>query len=86
MGYYLMIAAGLIGPFFLVKYRESIGDMMGEADWMKKVGGVYNVVFIVAVIIFFWTIAEMTGTTSILFAPLRKLSPGFQPEAAAPTF
>ena len=63
MGYYLLIGVGLIGPFFMIKYREMIGDMMGEADWMRKVGGVHYVVVIVALVIFFWTPAEMTGTT-----------------------
>lgn len=85
MGYSLLIAAGLIGPFVLITYRERIGDMIGEADWMRKVGGVYYVVVYVAVIIFFWTLAELTGTTSVLFAPLRSLSPAFQP-LSSPTF
>ncbi len=85
MGYYLMIAAGLIGPFVLIKYRESLGNMMGEAEWMRKVGGVYNVIIIVAILIFFWTIAEATGTTEIMFGSLRNLSPGFQPQVT-PSF
>ena len=78
MGYYLLIATGLIGPFVMMYYRETIGDMIGEADWMRKVGGVYMVVIIVALFIFFWTLAEMTGTTSILFSPLKGLFPGQQ--------
>ncbi len=81
MGYYLLIGTGLVGPFVMMKYREQIGDMFGEAEWMKKVGGVYNVVNIVAMIIFFWTLAEATGTTTVLFAPLRYLSPAFQQQA-----
>jgi hypothetical protein len=85
MGYYLLVAAGLIGPFFLMMYREAVGNIVGEADWMRKVGGVYNVIVIVALIIFFWTLAEVTGTTTILFTPFRYLSPGFQPQAT-PTF
>ena len=78
MGYWLLIVVGLVGPFFLIKYRESIGDMIGEAEWMKKIGGVYNVILIIAIVIFFWTIAEMTGTTGILFSPLKSLFPGFR--------
>ena len=85
MGYYLMIAIGLIGPFVMIKYRETIGDLFGEADWMRKVGGVYNIVLIVALIIFFWTIAELTGTTSVLFAPLRSMMPGLN-HSPEPTF
>ena len=85
MPYYLLIAIGIIGPVFLIIYRETIGDTIGEADWMRKVGGVYNVIVIVALLIFFWALADVTGTTSILFGPLRYLSPGFNP-APPPTF
>ena len=62
----------------MFKYRERIGDAVGEADWMRKIGGVYAVVMIVALVIFFWSIAELTGTTSVLFAPVRLLFPGFR--------
>ena len=85
MGYWLLIAIGLIGPFFLIKYRESIGDTIGEAAWKKKVGGVYTVVLIVALLIFFWTIAEVTGTTGVLFSPLKSLFPEFR-QQPSPTF
>ncbi|MSR86974.1 hypothetical protein EXS70_02265 [Candidatus Peribacteria bacterium] len=81
MGYYLLLAAGLIGPFVLIYYREMVGNMFGEADWMRKVGGVHYVIVYIAMIIFFWTLAEATGTTSILFAPMRSLSPAFQHQA-----
>ena len=76
MGYYLLLAIGFVGPFFLMKYREPLGDTIGEAEWMKKVGGVYNVIVIVACVIFFWTLAQATGTTGVLFGPLRGLFPG----------
>ena len=80
MGYYLLIATGLIGPFCMLVYREQLADLIGEADWMRKVGGVYNVIFIAAFVIFFWALADVTGTTGVLFAPLRSLSPAFQPQ------
>jgi heme/copper-type cytochrome/quinol oxidase subunit 2 len=60
-----MVVAG-----FMIKYRERIGDTVGNADWMKYVGGVYNLIVISAVFIFFWSIASLTGTTDIFFAPL----------------
>ena len=66
---------GMIGSFFLMKYREKVGDMIGEADWMTKVGGVYNVIVIVGVIIFFWSLAEITNTTQILIRPLLYILP-----------
>lgn len=85
MSEYLLFAVGLVGPFFLIKYREKIGDMIGEATWMKKVGGIHNVIIIVALLIFFWTIAEMTDTTGILLSPIKSILPGLQ-EEAAPVF
>ena len=81
MGYYLLLAAGLIGPFCMMYYRERIGDMIGEAEWMRKVGGVYNVVVFIALFIFFWTLAEATGATDILFSPLKSILPGLQQQA-----
>ena len=67
---------GIVGSFFLVRFREQIGNILGEAEWMNKVGGVYNVVVLIAIILFFWSLAELTGTTSLLFAPLRFFIPG----------
>ena len=60
-----MIAAGL-----MIKYREQIGDSLGDAEWMRYVGGVYNFIIILAIFLFFWSIAALTGTQHILFAPL----------------
>lgn len=67
---------GIVGSFFLLRYREAIGDMFGEAEWMRKIGGVYNVVVIISIVLFFWCLAELTGTTHILFSPLLWLVPG----------
>lgn len=76
---------GIVGSIFLIKYRERAGDMLGEAEWMKKVGGIYNLLIIVGIVIFFWSVAELTGTTGILFGWLPNLIPGLRQEAA-PTF
>jgi hypothetical protein len=78
MGTFLSLV-GIVGSLFLIKYRERVGEMIGEADWMTKIGGVYNFVVIVAVFIFFWSIASLTGTTGILFKPLLYIIPGIQP-------
>ena len=67
MGTYLLYAAGLIGPFFMIMYRESIGNLMGEPAWTKMFGGIYAVVVFVAIAIFFWTVAELTNSTSVMF-------------------
>ena len=75
---FLFSLLGIIASFFMFKYRERIGDTIGEADWMRKVGGIYGVVMILALVIFFWSVASLTGTTSVLFAPLLLLFPGFR--------
>ena len=59
----------------MVIFREAIGDMTGEADWMRKVGGVYYVVVYAAVFIFFWSISTLVGTNEIFLAPVRWLIP-----------
>ena len=72
----LLPLIGIVASFVLVKYRASIGDMLGEAEWMRKVGGVYHVVVITAIFIFFWSIASLTGTTHIFLKPITFLFTG----------
>ncbi|UPA22313.1 hypothetical protein K8942_04655 [Candidatus Peribacteria bacterium] len=67
---------GIILSIFMLKYRERIGDFMGEADWMRYTGGVYNFVILLAIFIFLWSLATMTGTTDALFMPFLYLLPG----------
>ncbi len=61
---------GIIASVVLVIKREAVGDLFGEAEWMQKVGGVYNVVIACAIFIFFWSLAYMTGTMDVLFSPI----------------
>ena len=67
---------GIILAFFMLKYRERLGDTIGEAEWMQKVGGVYMMIIIAAIVIFLVSVATLTGTSDILLAPLRFLVPG----------
>jgi hypothetical protein len=76
---------GIVASFFLLKYRERVGDAIGEADWMKKVGGVYMIIIIFSILLFFWSVASLTGTTDVLFGPLRHIIPGLYPVEEAPT-
>lgn len=81
----LLSLIGIVGSFFVIKYREPLGDMVGEAPWMKSVGGIYNVLVIASVFLFFFSIAYLTGTTDIFFGWLRYLIPGQQnPPPTAP--
>ena len=76
---------GIVGSLFMLKYREKIGDMIGDAPWMSKIGGVYGVVIIISLVIFFWSIAELTGTTDVFFRPLLFLLPGTRGAMQQPT-
>lgn len=78
---YLLGIIGIVGAFFMIKYREWLADVIGEAEWMKRIGGVYVVIVLAAVIIFFWSLAEMTDSTYLLFSPLKYLFPGMNGEA-----
>ena len=69
---------GIVGILFgyaIIRYREAIGNALGDPDWAAKVGGIYNLLIIVGILIFFWSLAYMTGTLGILFAPLMMIFP-----------
>ncbi len=79
---FILSMLGVVGSFFMIYYRETIGDMMGEAEWMRAVGGVHVIVVLIAIFIFFWSLAEMTNTKELLFTPILWLFPG---SGGAPT-
>lgn len=66
----------IIGSFFMVKYRERIGDMVGDPDWAGPVGGVYNLIVILAIVFFFCGVAMLTGTGDLLLKPIVEVVPG----------
>lgn len=66
---------GLVGSIALVIYRERVADSIGAGEWMEYVGGVYNFVIIVAVFIFFFSLATLTGTLDFFLAPVRWILP-----------
>ncbi|OGJ54860.1 hypothetical protein A3D11_00840 [Candidatus Peribacteria bacterium RIFCSPHIGHO2_02_FULL_49_16] len=72
---YILPIIGMVFSFLLMKYRERIGDVIGEAEWMRKIGGVYYVIVYAALLIFFWSLAELTGTTDIFLKPLMLILP-----------
>lgn len=80
---------GLVLSFFMIKYRERVGDMMGEAEWMRSVGGVYMVVIGLAIFIFLWSLAALTNTLDIFLWPLVMFIPGASrstPPPSSPAF
>lgn len=79
MGRIFLGLIGIIFGFCLAKYREQVGDMLGDPTWVGKVGGIYNLLIIVGILIFFWSLAYMTGTEQILFAPIVSIFPQAAP-------
>jgi len=74
----MRIILGIIGiacSVALIIYREQVGGMLGEPAWADKIGGIYNLVVIIGVLIFFWSIAYMTNTQDMFFAPLMYILP-----------
>lgn len=70
---FVSIVNSLIGmslAFLFIRYREAIGNMIGEPDWAIKIGGIYNVMILLGILMFFWSIASITGTTDVLFYPI----------------
>lgn len=73
---------GMICSYIMIRHRQALGDMMGEADWMRKIGGVYMVMVFLGVLVFFWSVAYMVNTLDIFFYPLLYLIP--LPQSVAP--
>ncbi|MDD5103639.1 MAG: hypothetical protein PHX93_04520 [Candidatus Peribacteraceae bacterium] len=66
---------GIVCSILLIKYRERTAEMLGAGEWMEYLGGVYNVIVIAAVFLFFFSIAALTGTLDFFLAPVRWLLP-----------
>ena len=73
---------GIICSIMMIVQRERVADMIGSGAWMDYVGGVYNVVLLSAILLFFFSIAAMTGTLGVFLAPIRFLLPHPQDSSA----
>ena len=72
------IFGGILGIVFgilMVKYREQVGNAIGEPEWANKVGGIYNVVIILGILMCLWGLAALTNTQDFLFAPILSFFP-----------
>lgn len=72
---YVLPILGIVFSVALIKYRERVGDVFGEPDWLRPVGGIYLALVYLAVFIIIWSIATLTGTTDVLFGPVLWLFP-----------
>lgn len=66
---------GIALSYLMVRHRQWVGDLFGEAEWMSAIGGVYNMVIILAAFLFFWSLAYLTGTTTLFLTPILWLIP-----------
>lgn len=66
---------GIVCSVVIITYRERTAEMIGAADWMEYLGGVYNVVILVGILLFFFSVAALTGTLGLFLSPIRLLLP-----------
>lgn len=71
----LLSLIGIVASFFMIKYREALGNMIGEPEWARHFGSMYNVVVIIAVLLLFWSIAALTNTQDVLLRPVLWILP-----------
>ena len=64
---------GIVASYFMVKKRDAVADTIGEAEWMRKIGGVHLCVVYCAILLFFWSVAALTGTQDVFLAPIKLL-------------
>ncbi|MDD5623394.1 MAG: hypothetical protein PHI23_01645 [Candidatus Peribacteraceae bacterium] len=76
--YHVLGIIGIIGSITILKYRERVSEMIGESSWMLSIGGVYNFIIILATLLFFFSVAMLTGTTGYFLTPLKYLLPGLK--------
>jgi len=66
---------GMLAGIAMIKFREPIGEMFENSDWTKYFGGPYNFIIVVGILMFFFSLAKMTGTAGFFLSPLRLLFP-----------
>jgi len=63
----------IVASFFLLKYRVNVVATTGKFGWCEKYlgdGGTYRFMVICSILLFFWGVANLTGTEDILMSPL----------------
>ena len=65
MDRYLVLIAGILVAFLLLKYRVQIKHFMGDVPWAQKVfgsGGTYTLIMLLAFASFFGSLMYFLGT------------------------
>ncbi len=69
----------LLAAYGLIRYRLKVVEVFGKVEWAEYYlgrGGTYNLVVIIAVLLFIWGLASITGTLPLLLSPLGGLRAG----------
>jgi len=70
-GFILIVIAIL-----MIMFREHAGNMLGQAGWMEKLGGVYMVMIYVGMLLFFLGLIMLFGLTEVALGPIFNFIPG----------
>jgi hypothetical protein len=70
MGQTLIGFLGLIVAIIFIRYRRIVGDMFGNAQWMLRIGGIHNIVIIVAILLTLWSLLMIFHLEEVFFIPL----------------
>lgn len=70
MGQTLLGLVILALAIVMIRYRRIVGDMCGNAQWMLKVGGIHNLVIIVAIFMVLLSLLMIFHLTDVFFVPL----------------
>ncbi|MBU0458902.1 hypothetical protein KJ652_04595 [Patescibacteria group bacterium] len=73
MGQFFLGLFGAILSMLALKYRRAVGDMFGETEFVSKVGGIYNLVIMVATFAFMYSLLVMFGLTDVVMLPFTGL-------------
>jgi len=69
MGDIILGFIGIALSFFIIKYRRMIGDTIGNAPWMQRVGGIFTITIFAAIGIFFWSLLMIFGLENVFIGP-----------------
>ncbi|MFA7681807.1 MAG: hypothetical protein WCX61_02135 [Candidatus Peribacteraceae bacterium] len=64
---------GILLSWIIIRYREAIGNTLGEAAWMRSIGGIYYVIIFTAIFIFLWSLLMMFGLTNQVVEPIVRI-------------
>ncbi|MBU0767091.1 hypothetical protein KKF55_04940 [Patescibacteria group bacterium] len=72
MGDIILGFIGIALSLFMIKFRRMIGDTVGDALWMQRLGGVFTITIFAAIAIFFWSLLMIFDLENVFLKPILK--------------